>query len=481
MKNDSFMTKSKELTCWGILALMVLFFFLIDCPENVYNAIMDNDTILTISLISAGISIMTLAFLLLTAVIAYTYKPLEPMSEEKLPGCTVIVPAYNEGEHVAETIQSLLLSNYPAERLEIIAINDGSKDDTWEWIKYAASKSHGLVKAINLIQNGGKKHALYVGIKEAKHDFIVTVDSDSIVDRNALRNMVAPFADEKVGGVAGNIRVKNLEQGFIPLMLDIGFVFGFEFMRCAQSMVGSVFCTPGALSAYRKSAIMPCLDEWLNQTFLGVPSHIGEDRAITSLLLCRDYKVVFQSNAVADTCVPDNYPQLCKMLLRWTRSDFRENLVMSKFVYRHYRWNFSWVMLQINLMAQILGILLPVIFVPLFFYTLYVFADNMFYMLYSSCMLTFVWSGISAIIYAKRYSPIKSVWAFVYGLYGTFALSWICPYSFFTMRNSKWLTREKKSTPARHSSFRYLMPSLSTIYAMPRKLWRNDKSRLNKD
>ncbi|MEG2076838.1 MAG: glycosyltransferase, partial [Victivallaceae bacterium] len=124
MKNDSFMTTSKELTCWGILALVVLVFFLIDCPENVYNAIMENDTIITISLFSAGISVLTLAFLLLTAVIAYTYKPFSPVAEEKLPGCTVIVPAYNEGEHVAETIQSLLVSNYPADRLEIIAIND---------------------------------------------------------------------------------------------------------------------------------------------------------------------------------------------------------------------------------------------------------------------------------------------------------------------------------------------------------------------
>jgi cell division protein FtsZ len=117
-------------------------------------------------------------------------------------------------------------------------------------------------------------------MKKAKGEFIATVDSDSIVEKTTLKKLVQPFANKKIGAVAGTITGKNCATNSHVCMLDVMLIFGCEFLRKAQSVTGNVFCTPGALSCYRKSAILPVIDQWLGQTFLGVEARIGEDRAI---------------------------------------------------------------------------------------------------------------------------------------------------------------------------------------------------------
>ncbi len=388
--------------------------------------------------------LMVLVYLLLTGIFAYFYRPCPGVEDDcALPICTVIVPAYNEGAHVETTLKSLLACNYPAEKLEIIAINDGSLDDTWNWIERGVKLSPERIRAINLAQNGGKKHALYIGMKESRGEIIITVDSDSIIEKDALRNLVAPFADARTGAVAGNIKAKQPEGGFIAAMLDVTLVFGCEFLRAAQSATGTVFCTPGALSAYRKSAVEPLLDEWLHQTFMGQPARIGEDRAIATLILRNGYRIVHQSNALALTCVPDTYKGLCKMLLRWTRSDIRENLLMTKFAFQHFPSHEvrNWVMIG-YWFALMENVLLPFMFVPAFFFMLFVGALHPVLFVAGNVLFSLLWAAIPGLIYARNTSARKAVWALVYGIFCPFALSWICIYSFLTMRDSRWMTRE---------------------------------------
>lgn len=440
---------------WGVLILTIVAFAAITVLQPLSNVVMNNHVMFYMVMITLCGSLLFLCHFLVIAVLTYCYNALSPGVQETLPGCTVIVPAYNEGEHVAETLYSLMECDYPPEKLEIIAINDGSKDDTWKWIKKVADTSAGRITPVNLRKNGGKKHALYTGIKTAKFELIVTVDSDSIVEKSALKNLVAPFSDPAVGGVAGYIRVKNINKGIIPLLMDIGFVFGCEFIRRAQSVVGSVLCTPGALSAYRKSAILPYCDEWLEQTFLGVPSHIGEDRAITTLLLRNGFKVVYQANAVANTCVPENYRQLCRMLIRWTRSDVRENIVLGKYVYRQNPLrSFPMLILQINLTMQIFGFVLASIAIPFWLLTAVISFSTLHYIFIGTLFMTALWSAIPVVTYYKECAKNDLIWVFVFGVYSLFALSWIIPYSIFTVRNSKWLTRDIMVAGRKHSSGR---------------------------
>ena len=399
----------------------------------------------TLVYISICSGIIPVFYLIFQSILVCFYKPVtqEVIDDSELPGCSIIVPAYNEGAAVAETLRSLLKSDYPAEKMEIIAINDGSADDTWNWITLVAGEANGRITAINLEQNQGKKHALHLGFNQAKHEIAVTIDSDSIVQPDTLRNLVLPFKDSRVGGSAGVVRVRNMHQGFIPRILDICFVFSCDFIRSAQSAIGAVLCSPGAISAYRRAALLPHLDGWLHQTFLGKPSTIGEDRALTSILLRNDYRVVLQNNALVETCVPVNYPQLCRTLIRWTRGDVREGLLMIRHFYK--RFNFGdWRLtaLKINLVCQLLGLMLPVIMFPLMIFTLVHCAGNLLFMASYSLFFTWLWATIPAVLYAHRETPLKAAWAFVSALFSLLALSWICIYSWITMNNPGWMTRD---------------------------------------
>lgn len=396
--------------------------------------------------ISVAFSLAYIVFLFVSALCFKSWH--DVYAGNRLPGCTVIVPAYNEGSHVYCTIKSILQSDIPPEKLEIITVNDGSGDNTLHYQELAKACAPEIVKVIDLPQNMGKKHALYLGMKKATHDFIVTVDSDSLVRRDALRKILQPFADCRVGAVAGTIYGKKNNRNIHVRLLDVMLIFGCEFLRRAQSAAGNVFCTPGALSAYRKSAVMPLLDIWLNQSFMGIPAKIGEDRAIATLLLTRGYRVVHQPQARAETALPESYCGVCKMLLRWTRSDIRENILMVPAVFRglcspgirSINLFLHWVMLFVNM-------LLPFIFLPLSVYLAATAPDIKFHLAFF-CLSATLWSLIPAIVYVReRQSFRQTIWAFMYGFYSAFALSWIAVYSVLTVKNSGWLTRELKVSP----------------------------------
>lgn len=364
------------------------------------------------------------------------YRPTPSVADEALPSITVIVPAYNEGRQVYETLRSLVESDYPRDRLHVVAVDDGSGDDTWQWIARGRADFGDMVTAVRCARNRGKRAALYEGFARARGEVLVTVDSDSEVRRDTLRNLVSPFVlDPRVGAVAGNVRVLN-ESGVIARMLDVSFTCAFEFMRASESMVDTVMCCPGALSAYRRSLVESFKDQWLAQTFLGRPANIGEDRAMTNLVLRRGYLVRFQSNAVVLTEVPRRLPQLCRMLLRWARSNVRETLVLARFVFTRFRpgpklgarINLTW--------AATLLLIRAAIFVP-----------SLVYLVVRPEMLGWGAGAIAlgavlpaAVYAASRRSP-RALWAVPYAWFSAICLSWIAPYALLTPQRSAWLTR----------------------------------------
>ena len=424
------------------LAVLYVFFFAVFSKGASTNIAFAEDDI-DVSIVSFGFSLLALNILYTgwQIILALCYRPTPKGSDDQLPSCVVIVPAYNEGKQVYSTLRSILKSDYPAKKLRVIAVNDGSADDTLEWIRKAEEKSEGRITVIDLPVNGGKRNAIYQGVVHSNEEIFVTVDSDSELLPDALRLLVSPFiSSPNVGGVAGNIRVLNLNDGLIPHMLDVNFVFGFEFARSTQSVIKTVLCTPGALSAYRRDILIPLLPGWLNETFLGKPANIGEDRAITNLILKNGYDVVFQRDAVAFTNVPVGYIDLCKMFLRWARSNFRENFAMLKFAFTKFSWN--WIGLQINLIMQMIWMFTPMCFILTSAYCIAVDALAFFY---SVITVITLWSTIPAFFYACRYSKNESLWSYVYGIFNFIALSWIAPYALLTIHKSGWLTRGKQA------------------------------------
>lgn len=383
-------------------------------------------------------SYFTLVYMLVIAFIAFGYRP----CRAKYTGsCDVLIPAFNEGKHVYTTIKSIMDSDYPSFR--VIAIDDGSTDDTRRWIE-KAQKEFPSLTAIYCDRNRGKKHALAAGIKASNSEIIVTVDSDSTVLKDSLAHLLAPFGDHRVGAVAGNICVQNLDHGLIPKLMDIIFVFSYELLRSSQSRFGVVLCTPGALSAYRRKAVEPILTQWLNQRFLGAKTSIGEDRALTCMLLREKWLVRYQESAKAYTNMPERYSALCRMLLRWVRGDIRENILLAPYIFRSFSLtNAKSIGLAFHYIIFNIGILSPVVISPVLLVYLITNYHTAGIVLLYMLLMTLLWSIVPTIIYARKKSYRYCLHAFTYSLYSLFFLMWIPLYALFTLNNNKWLTRKK--------------------------------------
>ncbi|MCO6148650.1 glycosyltransferase family 2 protein [Flavobacterium sp. NRK1] len=377
-------------------------------------------------------------FFLYNLFLYFKYKPIKSVSDDLLPTCTVIVPAYNEGKQVWDTLMSLADSHYPEEKLQIISIDDGSQDDTWYWMQEAKKKLGDRLSIYQQPENKGKRHALYRGFKLGTGEVFVTVDSDSIVKKDTLRNLVSPFVvNEKCGAVAGNVHVLNNKKAILPKMLNVSFVLSFEFMRSAESVLGSVLCTPGALAAYRSTAVFACLPQWISQTFRGQPSDIGEDRAMTNMILKQGYHVLFQRNAYVLTNVPEKYKGLYKMFIRWGRSNVRENLMMAKYVFSNFRKE-SKLGARLLFLNQSLKIVMAY---PFILFMLFFIITHPILFLSSTFASILVLSSFSVLFYGKRYNFSQSFWAYSYSILYTFGLFWITPYAIATASKRGWLTR----------------------------------------
>ncbi|MCB2193027.1 MAG: glycosyltransferase family 2 protein [Deltaproteobacteria bacterium] len=377
--------------------------------------------------------------------LAATYRDLEPCSDQELPEVTVVVPAYNEGAQVRATLRSLAAGDYPSHKLHIVAVDDGSRDDTWDWMENAGQELGDQVELVRLPANQGKRHALYQGFVRARGSVLITVDSDSEVLPDTLRHLVTPLVrDPLCGAVAGNVRVLNRAQGIIPRMMEVSFVFSFDFIRASQSRINTVMTTPGALAAYREQVVRPHLEAWLKQHFCGRPANIGEDRALTNLVLKNGYHALFSRRAVVLTEVPRCYKGLCRMFLRWARSNLRETLVMTGFIFRRFRQTSALgarANLLIHLFRMTAGEWLKLGALGIILLSPQVMAVNL-------VLGALIGGSLPALVYVLRHRNANFLWAFPYTLFWMVALSWISLWALLTPHKNGWLTRGLAQPPA---------------------------------
>lgn len=421
------------------LIIVVISFMLYQPLIEVISNHRQNTMLGSIAFISSSVLLTIYAFFLGYIIYLFRqYKEISSLADDELPTVTVIVPAYNEGSLVYHTLISLANSDYPIDKMQIIAIDDGSKDDTWQWMLKAKYELLGRVHIYQQPKNKGKRHALYRGFHLADGEIFVTVDSDSLVEKNTLRNLVSPFVVNKnCGAVAGNVKVLNNRSGMIPRMLNVSFVFSFELIRSAQSVLKTVLCTPGALAAYKKEAVMNILPEWIDQTFMGRPSDIGEDRAMTNMILKQGYDVLFQRNAHVLTNTPEEYENLYKMFIRWERSNVRENIMMSKFAFGDFRQG-NKTGTRILLLNQWLKVILAY---PLMISMLFFVLNYPVVFLLTTLFAIALLSSVQVIFYARKYNLLESFWAYPYSIFYAFSLFWITPYAIATAAKRGWLTR----------------------------------------
>lgn len=224
-------------------------------------------------------------------------------TDKELPKVSVIIPAYNEEDCIEDTIKSIAKSNYPKGMLEVLVVDDGSKDKTFEKAKKLESK---IVKVFTK-ENGGKASALNFAIKKARGDIVFTMDADTMVEPKSLKNMVRYFKDEEVMSVTPSI-ITYKPKSVWQRVQQIEYVFGL-FLRKTFASLNAIYITPGAFSAYRKIFF----DKYGGFDV----GNITEDLEMSIRIQYHGYRIENSTTSPAYTISPSSFADLLKQRKRW--------------------------------------------------------------------------------------------------------------------------------------------------------------------
>lgn len=234
--------------------------------------------------------------------------PDNPPELKEYPPVSIIVPCHNEGENVRETISWLLAQNYPD--FDVIAVNDGSLDDTGE-ILDAMSSKHSRLRVIHLASNQGKAMALRMGALATKNEYIVCIDGDALLHPNATQWLISHFMNgPRVGAVTGNPRIRNRSTLLGKIQVgEFSSIIGL--IKRTQRIYGRVFTVSGVVTAFRKAA--------LHRTDYWSLDMITEDIDISWLLQMDHWDIRYESNALCWILMPETFKGLWRQRLRWAQ------------------------------------------------------------------------------------------------------------------------------------------------------------------
>jgi len=288
-----------------IVCVVVLTIFLFRYPQKL-------GPIFVAALVVTLASFLLLLILRHFIVIWFSYLHQRELSNgeayENYPFVSIIVPAYNEAEVIQSSLASLLELRYPY--YEIIAVDDGSTDATFEKMREFEGNHYGVRVSVYRKENSGKADTLNYGIRRSKAPIVVCMDSDSRLTADALRYAIAHFKDPHVGAVAGNVKVINRHNIWTKLQA-LEYIEGLNIVRNAQAYFRSVNVIPGPIGIFRRTAI-EATGGYDSDTF-------AEDFDMTVKILAEGWKIDYEPKAVAYTEAPEELLDIIQQRYRWSR------------------------------------------------------------------------------------------------------------------------------------------------------------------
>ena len=241
------------------------------------------------------------------------------MVDQKYPPVTVLMAAYNEVSSVKSTLISLFKQDYPAP-IEIIVISDGSIDGTVDKVR-EVQYDHANVKLLYLQRNGGKAAALNHGLAVCKTDILISIDSDSYIFKDGIRNLVGRYLSDPINtkAVAGEILIRNSRENWITKAQEWDYFLGIASVKRIQSLFQGTLVAQGAFSLYDRKTLVE-LGGW--------PEMVGEDIVLTWKILSAGYRVGHAEDAMAFTDCPNSLRKFIRQRQRWSRGlieAFKEN------------------------------------------------------------------------------------------------------------------------------------------------------------
>ena len=346
------------------------------------------------------------------------------------PTVSAVIACKNEEKSIARTIHCLYASDYPEHLFEVIAINDGSTDGTLREMQ-RVKELYPRLRIIDFGRNLGKRHGMAAGARAARGEILVYVDSDSFVRRDTLARIVQGFKDPDVGGVCGHALVHNARKNFLTRMQEVRYYVAFRVVKAAESLFGAVACCSGCLAAYRRRYVMPILDVWLRQRFLGTNATFGDDRSLTNFML-RRYRVIYDSRAICSTIVPETYRQFFRQQLRWKKSWVRETLLAGRFMWRRHPMAAFFFYL-----GGIFPFISPIVVCAALVVPLFGFGTVSLLYIYGATLM----SALYGLYYLGRLRSGLWVYGVAFSFFYMLILVWQTYYAMFTVRRNHWGTR----------------------------------------
>ncbi len=375
---------------------------------------------------------------------------------------SVIIPVYNQEHMIDVVISAIFKSTY--KNIEVIAVNDGSKDKTKDRLADLSNRYKSL-KVINK-KNEGKRNAVATGFKYAKGNYIVLIDSDSVMDENAIEEFMKTFnSDPKIGSVVGYAKIWNAKKSFLTKCQDVWYDYAFNIHKTTESVVGNVMCCSGCLAGYRREAIEEFIPYWIKAriqnsddrdltTYViakpwakrelapiskkllesGANYDDAEDRMLTAQTLV-EWKSVYVASAVAYTEVPDNVRSYLRQQTRWKKGYLRSNFFVSTFF-----WKKHPVISSIFYTEFMTTFTAPFITVIVLFYEPFILKNYWIPLAFIGGSLI---AGLAHGIDYKFRDPNSKNWRYkpIMNLITSFGLSWLIFPALVTFRKNQWLTR----------------------------------------
>jgi len=294
------------------------------------------------------LSLFFAVFWLITFITSEDKKPLKKLS--RFPLVSVIIPAYNESANIAKTINSVLKLDYPSDQLEIIVVNDGSKDDT-------AAKTREVIAAhpdrnVRLISqvNRGKGAALNTGLRQCRGEFFVCLDADSFPNPDALQ-VILPLFDESDDVAAGLPALKVAKGGNILQKMQRYEYIVNMFYKELMAKLDCIRVTPGPFSVY-KTAIIKRLG--------GFDEHnnITEDLEMALRLQKFNYRLAQTLDTYVETLPPQTLRGLYAQRNRWYKGSILNTLDYWKMLFNRRYGDFGVMQMPTTLISGAITILI---------------------------------------------------------------------------------------------------------------------------
>jgi hyaluronan synthase len=375
---------------------------------------------------------------------------------------SVIIPVYNQEKLIDKVIEAIFNSTYP--NMEVVAVNDGSKDNSGEVLDNLVRQNSRL-KVIHKL-NGGKRTAVAAGFYAAHGKFLVLIDSDSTVDKYAIEEFMKVFSgNPRVGGIVGNGKVLNAAKNLLTKCQDVWYDYSFNIHKSTESTFGTVLCLSGCLAAYRREAIARFIPFWeqdkaqygddrnLTTYSIATPWAKGqlaplerrllkgmvsyddaEDRGLTVQTMMQ-WETVYAPTAVAYTEVPENWKTYLRQQIRWRKGYLRSTFFTSTFFWRKHP-----IMAFLFYLEFMMTFIAPVVTLSIFLYSPIFLHSLWFPLVYIAAHLLI---GVAAGLDYRFRDPTAKQWMYkpVMNLVSALVLPWVLFPAVWSFRKNSWLTR----------------------------------------